>query len=96
MAHFHTLKTVLTDMLNLKEKIKHRNILRQSTDQNFENAKYIMETFSENDKFNELLAISKYSKIITSNKNILNILLEQDGDNDKELKFKKSLLTNLI
>ena len=59
-------------MLTLKEKIKYRNILRPSINQNFEKAKYIKEKFSENDNFNELLAIKtvageKYSKIKTLN-----------------------------
>ena len=54
-------------MLNLKEKIKYRNILRRSITQNFEKAKYNMENFSENDNFHKLLAIQmvtgeKYSK----------------------------------
>ena len=58
--------------------IKYRNILRRSINQNFEKAKYIMENFSENDNFNELLAIKtvtseKYSKIKTLNEDILNI-----------------------
>ena len=45
-------------MFNLKQKIKYRNILRQSINQNFGKAKYIiMENFSENDNFNELLPI---------------------------------------
>ena len=65
-------------MLNLKENIKYRNILRRSINQNFEKAKYIMENFSENDNFNELLAIKtvtseKYLKIKTLNEDILNI-----------------------
>ena len=77
-------------MLNLKENIKYRKILRRSINQNFEKAKYIMENLSENDNFNELLAIKtvtseKYSKIKTLNEDILNIILEQDGDNDKEI-----------
>ena len=45
-------------MLNLKEKIKHSNILRRFINQNFEKATNIMEKFSENDNFNELLAKS--------------------------------------
>ena len=49
-------------MLNLKENIKYRNILRRSINQNFEKAKYIMENFAENDNFNEPLAI----KTVTS------------------------------
>ena len=65
--------------------------LRRSKNQNFEKAKYIMENFSENDNFNELLAIKtvtgeKYSKIKTLNKVILNILLKE-GDNDKEIEI---------
>ena len=43
-------------MLNLKGKIKYRNILRQSN-QNFEKAKYIIESFSQNNDFHELIAI---------------------------------------
>ena len=59
---------------------KYRNILRQSINQNFGKAKYIMENVPENDNFNELLAIriiagEKYSKIKTLNEDILNILL---------------------
>ena len=34
-------------MHNLKEKIKYRNILRRSINQNFEESKYIMQNFSE-------------------------------------------------
>ena len=65
-------------MLNLKENIKYRNILRRSINQNFEKAKYILENFSENDNSNELLAIKtvtseKYFKIKTLNEDILNI-----------------------
>ena len=65
-------------MLNLKENIKYRNILRRSINQNFEKAKYIMKKFSENDNFKELLAIKtvtseKYSKIKTLKEDILNI-----------------------
>ena len=48
-------------MFNLKKNIEYRNILRQSINQNFEKAKYIMENVSENDNFNELLASSKNS-----------------------------------
>ena len=49
-----------------------------------------MENFPENDNFNELLATKtvrgeKYSKIKTLNKDILNILLEQEGDNDRKI-----------
>ena len=79
-------------MFNLKEKIKYR---RQSINQNFGKAKYItMEKFSENDNFNELLPIKtvtceKYSKIKTLNEIILNILLEQEGDNDREIEIKE-------
>ena len=70
--------------------------LRRSINQNFEKAKYIMENFSENDNFDELLAIKtvtgeKYSKIKTLNEDILNILLQQEGDNDKEIKLRKKL-----
>ena len=46
-------------MNNLKEKIKYPNILRQSTNKTFEKVKYILENFSENDNFNELLAIKQ-------------------------------------
>ena len=46
-------------MHNLKEKIKYPNILRQSTNQTFEKVKYILENFSENDNFNEVLAIKQ-------------------------------------
>ena len=56
-------------MLNLKEKIKYCNIFRRSINQNFEKAKYIMEKFSE---------YEKYPKLRTLNKDILNILLEQE------------------
>ena len=45
-------------MLNLQENIKYCNILRQSINQHFEKAKYIMENFSENN-CNELLAIKQ-------------------------------------
>ena len=88
-------------MLNLKEKVKYRNILRRSVNQNFEKAKYIMENFSENNNFNELLAIKtvtdeKCSKIKTLNEHILNILLEQEGDNTEKLKLGKKLSMNLI
>ena len=81
-------------MLNLKEKIKYRSILRRSINQNFEKAKYITEKFSENDNFNELLAIKtvageKYSKIKTLNEDILNILFEQEGDNDREIEIEE-------
>ena len=81
-------------MLNLKEKIKYRNILRRSITQNFEKAKYNMENFSENDDFNKLLAIKmvtgeKYSKIKTLNEDILNILLKQEGDNAREIEIKE-------
>ena len=53
-----------------------------------------MENFSENDNFNELLAIEtvageKYSKIKTLNEDILNILLEQEGYNDKETEIEE-------
>ena len=70
--------------------------LRRSINQNFGKAKYIMENFSENDNFDELLAIKtvtgeKYSKIKTLNEHILNILLQQEGDNDKEIKLRKKL-----
>ena len=41
-------------MLNLKEKIKYRNILRRSINQNYEKAKYYGKLF-RNDNFNELL-----------------------------------------
>ena len=49
----------LKDDVHLKRRsnILRRNILRRSISQNFEKAKYIMEKFSENDKFYELLAI---------------------------------------
>ena len=65
-------------MLNLKENVKYRNILRRSLNQNFEKTKYILENFSENDNSNELLAIKtvtseKYFKIKTLNEDILNI-----------------------
>ena len=81
-------------MLNLKEKIKYRNILRRSINQNFEKAKYIIENFSGNDNFNELLAIKtvtggKYSKIKTLNEDILNILLEQERDNEREIEIEE-------
>ena len=81
-------------MLNLKEKIKYRYILRRSITQNFEKAKYNMENFSENDDFNKLLAIKmvtgeKYSKIKTLNEDILNILLKQEGDNAREIEIKE-------
>ena len=81
-------------MLNLKEKIKYRYILKRSTTQNFEKAKYNMENFSENDNFNKLLAIKmvtgeKYSKIKTLNEDILNILLKQEGDNAREIEIKE-------
>ena len=53
-----------------------------------------MENFSENDNFNELLAIKtvtgeKHSKIKTLNEDILNILLEQEGDNDREIETEE-------
>ena len=53
-----------------------------------------MEKFSENDNFNELLAIKtvageKYSKIKTLNEDILNILFEQEGDNDREIEIEE-------
>ena len=81
-------------MLNLKEKIKYRYILRRSITQNFEKAKYNMENFSENDDLNKLLAIKmvtgeKYSKIKTLNEDILNILLKQEGDNAREIEIKE-------
>ena len=81
-------------MLNLKEKIKYRYILRRSITQNFEKAKYNMENFSENDDFNKLLSIKmvtgeKYSKIKTLNEDILNILLKQEGDNAREIEIKE-------
>ena len=81
-------------MFTLKEKIKCRNILRRSISQNFEKAKYIMEKFSENDNFHKLLAKKtftgeNYSKIKTLNENILNILLGQKGDNDKEIAIEE-------
>ena len=81
-------------MLNLKEKIKYRYILRRSITQNFEKAKYNMENYSENDDFNKLLAIKmvtgeKYSKIKTLNEDILNILLKQEGDNAREIEIKE-------
>ena len=81
-------------MLNLKEKIKYRYILRRSITQNFEKAKYNMENYSENDDFNKLLAIKmvtgeKYSKIKTLNEDILNILLKQEGDNVREIEIKE-------
>ena len=81
-------------MLNLKEKIKYRYILRRSITQNFEKAKYNMENFSENDDCNKLLAIKmvtgeKYSKIKTLNEDILNILLKQEGDNAREIEIKE-------
>ena len=81
-------------MLNLKEKIKYHKILRHSINQNFEKAKYIMESFSENDNFNELLAIKtvtdeKYSKIKTLNEDILNVLFKQEGDNDREIEIEE-------
>ena len=52
-----------------------------------------MENFSEDDNFNELLPIKtvtgeKYSKIKTLNQDVLNILLEQDGDNDKKIEIE--------
>ena len=80
-------------MLNLKEKIKYCHILRRSINHNFEKAKH-MENVSENYNFNELLAIKtgsgeQYSKIKTLNKDILNILLEQDGGNDKEIEIEE-------
>ena len=88
-------------MLNLKEKIKYRSILRRSINQNFEKVKYITEKFSENDNFNELLAIKtvageKYSKIKTLNGDILNILFEQEGGNDREIEIEEKLPMNLI
>ena len=88
-------------MLNLKEKIKYRSILRRSINQNFEKAKYITEKFSENDNFNELSAIKtvaseKYSKIKTLNGDILNILFEQEGGNDREIEIEEKLPMNLI
>ena len=81
-------------MLNLKEKIKYRNILRRSINKNFEKAKYIIENFSGNDNFNELLAIKtvtggKYSKVKTLNEDILNILFEQERDNDREIEIEE-------
>ena len=53
-----------------------------------------MENFSENDNFNELLAIEtdtgeKYSKIKTLNEDILNTLLEQEGDNDRKIEIEE-------
>ena len=53
-----------------------------------------MEKFSENDNFNELLAIKtvageKYSKIKTLNEDILNILFEQEEDNDREIEIEE-------
>ena len=53
-----------------------------------------MENFSENDNFNELVAIKtvtgeKYSKIKTLNEDIFNILLEQVGDNDRKTEIEK-------
>ena len=65
-------------MLNLKEKIKYRNILRRSINQKniiFEKAKFIMENF---DKLIAIKTVTskKYSKIKTLNDDILNTLLE--------------------
>ena len=53
-----------------------------------------MENFSESDNFNKLLAIKavtaeKYSKIKTLFEDILNILLEQEGGNDKEIEIEE-------
>ena len=53
-----------------------------------------MENFSENDNFNELLETETvtsemYSKIKTLNEDILNILLEQEGDNDREIEIEE-------
>ena len=53
-----------------------------------------MENLSENDNFNQLLAIKtvtgeKYSKTKTLNEDILNTLLEQEGDNDKEIEIEE-------
>ena len=81
-------------MLNLKGKIKYRNILRRSINQNFKKAKYIMENFSEKGNFNKLLAIKtvtgeKYSETKTLNEDILNILFKQEGDNDKEIEIEE-------
>ena len=60
-----------------------------------------MENLSENDNFNELLAMKtvtgkRYSKIKILNKDILNILLEQEGGNDREIEVEEKLQTNLI
>ena len=60
-----------------------------------------MENLSENDNFNELLAMKtvtgkRYSKIKILNKDILNILLEQEGGNDREIEVEEKLKTNLI
>ena len=84
----------MTIVLNLKEKVTYRNILRRSINQNLEKAKHIMENFSENDNFNELVAIKtvtgeKYSKIKTLNEDIFNILLEQVGDNDRKTEIEE-------
>ena len=53
-----------------------------------------MENVPGNDNFNELLAIKtvtgeKYSKIKTLNEDILNVLLEQEGDNDTEIEIEE-------
>ena len=53
-----------------------------------------MENFSENDNLNELLATKtftdeKYFKIKDLNEDILNILLEQEEDNDREIKIEE-------
>ena len=53
-----------------------------------------MENFSENDNLNELLATKtftdeKYFKIKDLNEYILNILLEQEEDNDREIEIEE-------
>ena len=75
--------------------------LRRSINQNFEKAKYIMENFSENDNFDELLAIKtvtgeKYSKIKTLNEDILIILSSKKEIMTEKLKLRKKLSVTLI
>ena len=87
-------------MLNLKESIKYRNNLRRAINQNFEKAKYIIQNVSENNNSNELLAIKtitgeNYFKIKALNEDIWNKLLEQEGDNDREIEIEEKTCDKL-
>ena len=96
-------------MTNLVEKVKYRNILRRSINSSFDKASKIINEFTENDNFNELLAIkdvnsTKFQKITKLNDDILNAIIARDTDNEKEIEdeehfadqFNLKFKTNMI